>query len=436
MTTRVRHLLTAAVLLCALPLTGGNAGASRPQVLIVDINGVIAPVTVEVVARALEQASHDNDAAIIFRLDTPGGLMESMRNISQRIIASPVPVITWVAPSGTRAASAGFFILEAGDVAAMAPGTNTGAAHPVLIGTEMDPVMKQKVENDAAASLRSVTSRRGRNSDLAEKAVRESKSFTEKEALESKLIEFVAANEKDLFAQLDGRTIKRFDGSSTTLHLSNAEVRIYQPNLRQQILSAISDPNMALILLVVGALLLYVEFSNPGMVLPGVFGAVLLLLGLSAFSVLPINWLGAGLLLLAMIMFVLEAKFATHGILTAGGAVCMILGALLLVDSPLPELRIRLATAIAVALPFAVITAFLLSLAVRARANKVATGMEGMIGEIGVALEDLSPAGRIFVHGEYWNAVSSAPIASGNRARVLAVDHLTLAVEPVAPKET
>lgn len=361
--------------------------------------------------------------------------MESMREISQRIIASPVPVITWVAPSGARAASAGFFILEAGDVAAMAPGTNTGAAHPVLVGTEMDPIMKEKVENDAAASLRSVTSRRGRNSELAEKAVRESKSFTEKEALENKLIEFVAANQNDLFNQLDGRTITRFNGSQTVLHLRDAEVRTYEPNLRQQILSAISDPNMALILLVVGALLLYVEFGHPGMVLPGVFGAALLLLGLSALSVLPINWLGAALLILAMIMFVLEAKFATHGILTAGGAASMILGALLLVDSPLPELRIHLATAISVALPFAVITAFLLSLAVRARANKAVTGVEGMIGQIGVALGDINPEGRLFVRGEYWNAVSSAPIASGSRARVLGVDHLTLAVEPVA-KET
>jgi membrane-bound serine protease (ClpP class) len=201
------------------------------------------------------------------------------------------------------------------------------------------------------------------------------------------------------------------------------------------VLSAISDPNMALVLLVVGALLVYVEFGHPGMVVPGVFGAVLLLLGLSAFSVLPINWLGAALLILAMIMFVLEAKFATHGVLTTGGAVCMVLGAVLLVDSPLPELRIHLSTAISVALPFAIITAFLFSLAVRARANKAVTGVDGMIGEIGVALEDLAPQGRIFVHGEYWNAVSSRPVASGGRARVVAVDHLMLAVEPVGEKE-
>ena len=417
--------------MCALPLAGGNAAPpSRPRILIADINGVIAPVTVEIVAHAIEEAAKDQYAALVLRIDTPGGLMDSMRDISQRIIASQVPVITWVAPGGARAASAGFFILEAGDVAAMAPGTNTGAAHPVLMSGEMDSIMKEKVENDAAASLRSVTTRRGRNSDLAEKAVRESKSFTEKEALDSKLIEIVAANENDLLAQLDGRAVKRLNGSETTLQLHNGEFRTYEPNLRQRILSSISDPNMALILLVIGAFLIYVEFSNPGMVLPGVFGAACLLLGLSALSVLPINWLGAALLILAMVMFVLEAKFATHGILTAGGAVSMIFGALLLVDSPLPELRIHLSTAISVALPFALITAFLLSLAMRARANKVVTGVEGMIGEIGVAVGDLTPEGRIFVHGEYWNAVSSAPTASGGRVRVVAVDHLKLAVEP------
>jgi len=250
------------------------------------------------------------------------------------------------------------------------------------------------------------------------------------------LIEVVAANEGDLLSQIDGRPIKRFSGTQVTLHLKDGVARQYQPNLRQEILSAISDPNMALVLLVIGALLVYVEFGHPGLVAPGVFGAMLLLLGLSALSVLPINWLGAALLILSLVMFVLEAKFATHGILTAGGALCMILGAMLLVDSPLPELRIRLATAVSVALPFAVITAFLLSLAVRARANKVVTGVEGMIGEIGVALEDLNPEGRIFVHGEYWNAVSSTPIPLGRRARVLAVDHLKLAVEPVVTKES
>ena len=430
---RILPLLT--LLLCALPLDRGNAASSYPQILVADVNGVVAPATVEVIAGAIDAARKQGDDVLILRIDTPGGLMESMRDIVQRIIASPVPVVAWVAPSGARAASAGFFILESADVAAMAPGTNTGAAHPVLMSGQMDGEMKLKVENDAAASLRSVTSQRGRNSELAEKAVRESKSFTEKEALDNKLIEIVAANQNDLLSQLDGRAVTRFSGTKATLRTRDAAVTVYKPSIRQEILTAISDPNIALIILIVGALLIYVEFSNPGMVAPGVFGAMLVLLGLSALSVLPISWLGAGLLLLAMIMFVLEAKFATHGVLTAGGAVAMILGAVLLIDSPYPEFRIHPTIAIAVTLPFALITAFLVTIAVKARANKVTTGVQGMIGEIGVAMGDLNPDGRIFVHGEYWNAVSSAPLASGSRVRVTAVENLKLAVEPVSTQE-
>ena len=430
---RTLSLLT--LLLCALPLDRGNAASSYPQILVADVNGVISPATVEVIAGAIEAARKQGDDVLILRIDTPGGLMESMRDIEQRIIASPVPVVAWVAPSGARAASAGFFILESADVAAMAPGTNTGAAHPVLMSGQMDSEMKLKVENDAAASLRSVTSQRGRNSELAEKAVRESKSFTEKEALDNKLIEIIAANQNDLLSQLDGRSVTRFSGTKTTLRTRDAAVTVYKLSIRQEILTAISDPNLALIILIVGALLIYVEFSNPGMVAPGVFGAMLVLLGLSALSVLPISWLGAGLLLLAMIMFVLEAKFATHGVLTAGGAVAMILGSVLLIDSPYPEFRIHPSIAIAVTLPFALITAFLVTLAVKARANKVTTGVQGMIGEIGVAMGDLNPDGRIFVHGEYWNAVSSAPLASGSRVRVTAVENLKLAVEPVSTQE-
>lgn len=431
----MRILPALTLLLCALPLDRGNAASSYPQILIADVNGVIAPGTVEIIAGAIDAARKQHQDLLILRIDTPGGLMESMRDIVQRIIASPVPVVAWVAPSGARAASAGFFILESADVAAMAPGANTGAAHPVLMQGQMDSEMKLKVENDAAASLRSVTSRRGRNSELAEKAVRESKSFTEKESLENNLIEIIAADQNDLLSQLEGRIVTRFSGAKATLHTRNAAVTVYKPSIRQQVLSAISDPNIALIILIVGALLIYVEFSNPGMVVPGVFGAMLVLLGLSALSVLPISWLGAGLLVLAMIMFILEAKFATHGVLTAGGAVAMILGAVMLIDSPYPEFRIHASIAIAVTLPFAMITAFLVTLAVKARANKVATGVQGMIGEIGVAIGDLNPDGRIFVHGEYWNAVSSAPLASGSRVRVMAVENLKLAVEPVSTQE-
>src|SRR5262249_37835036 len=255
-----------------------------PKVVAVDVNGIVHPVTVEIVGRAIDQAKAENADALLIRLNTPGGLMDAMRQTIEKIIASPVPVITYVTPSGGRSASAGFFLLEAGDVAAMAPGTNTGAAHPVLMSGQMDPEMKRKVENDAAASLRSLTAKRGRNSELAEKAVLESKSFTEKEALDNQLIELIARDEQDLFAQLEGRRITRFDGRTEVLHLKGAAVDAYQPNLRERIILAIADPNIALILIVLGALGIYIEFNSPGVIAPGVAGAIAILLGLSALS--------------------------------------------------------------------------------------------------------------------------------------------------------
>jgi len=274
------------------------------------------------------------------------------------------------------------------------------------MGGEMDPEMKRKVENDAAASLRSLTAKRNRNSGLAEKAVLESKSFTEKEALDNHLIELIARDEKDLLAQLDGREVVRFDGRKQILHLAGAAVTTYQPNLRERIISAIADPNIALILIVVGALGIYIEFGSPGLIAPGIVGAIAVLLGLSALSVLPINWTGVALLALAFTLFALETKFTSHGVLTIGGAISMVLGAVLLINSPLPELRIRWSVAIALALPFALITSMLLTLVVRARANKVVTGSAGMLGEEAVAVTALAPIGKVRVRGEYWNAVA------------------------------
>jgi membrane-bound serine protease (ClpP class) len=295
----------------------------------------------------------------------------------------------------------------------------------------MDPVMKQKVENDAAAMLRSIVSKRGRNSALAEKAVFESRSFTDKEALEDKLIDLVVIDEAALLAQLDGREITRFDGSRAVLRLAGAHIVAYQPTWRERILASVADPNVALVLLVLGALGIYVEFSAPGLIFPGVAGAILALLGLSAISVLPINWLGAALLVLALALFVLEAKFTSHGILGAGGALAMVLGAVMLVDSPLPELRVRWSTAIALALPFSIITATLVSLVVRARRNKVVTGGEGIVGETGTALTPLAPDGQVLVRGEYWQASAPTPVKPGERVRVVAIEKLKLTVEPV-----
>ena len=416
--------------LAPLLLLAGQLRAA-PRVIAVNVDGVVHPVTVEILSHSLEKAQRENAALVLIRLNTPGGLMEATRHAIEKIVASPVPVVTYVTPSGGRAASAGFFLLEAGDVAAMAPGTNTGAASPVALGVEMDAVMRKKVESDAAASLRSLTTKRGRNSALAEKTVLEARSFTEKEALDNKLVEIIATDERQLLEQLEGRAITRFDGRQQVLHTAGAEVVAYEKTVRESIISSISDPNLAFMLLVLGALGVYLEFTHPGLILPGVAGGILVLLGLSALAVLPINWGGFALLVLAVALFVLEAKFASHGILGAGGAVAMILGALLLVEGP-PELRIRLATAVAVTLPFAVITVFLLNLVLRARASKVVTGEAGMVGEIGVAHAPLHPEGKIFVHGEFWDAVSTAPVEAGARVRVLAVEGLRLKVEPAA----
>jgi membrane-bound serine protease (ClpP class) len=436
-------LWISAIFAAALTAMAGvplNAATPPPKAIAVDIAGVVHPVTTEIVTSAIQRAQAENAAVLIVRLNTPGGLMDAMRETIEKIAASPVPVITYVAPSGGRAASAGFFILESGDVAAMAPGTNTGAAHPVAIGGEMDAVMKQKVENDAAAYMRSICVKRGRNSALAETAVRESKSFTDHEALDQHLIDLDAPNDAALLAAVDGRTVTRFDGRTQVLHTAGAVVENYDQTWRQRFVSAIADPNIALILLVVGALAIYVEFSAPGMIAPGVVGAILILLGLSAMSVLPINWLGAGLLLLSFVLFGLEAKLGAHGSLAIGGAVSMFLGAIMLVSSPLPEMRVHWPTAVALTLPFSIITAVLLSLVVRARRNKAATGEEAMIGETGSAVTELAPAGKVFVRGEYWNAVAGGrsaegrPVPAGAPVRVTAIDRLTLTVEAISPR--
>jgi membrane-bound serine protease (ClpP class) len=361
--------------------------------------------------------------------------LDATREIVESITASPIPVITYVTPSGARAASAGFFILEAGDLAAMAPGTNTGASSPVLMGQQMDPVMRSKIENDASALLRGLTSRRGRNAELAEQAVRQAKAWTDKEALDNHLIDLIAANETQLFQQLDGREITLWSGRKTTLHLAGAEVVEAHRSWRETLINAIADPNIGFILFVLGALGIYVEFTAPGTIFPGVAGGILVLLALSSLAVLPISWVGVALLALSIALFVLEAKFASHGILGAGGTVAMILGAVLLVNGP-PEMRIHWLTAISVAIPFALITLFLVSIVVRARANKVITGQSGMIDTIGIVQTPLAPEGKILIRGELWDAISPTPADVGAQVRVTSVDGLRLHVEPVGVRQT
>ncbi|HVT43872.1 MAG TPA: nodulation protein NfeD [Thermoanaerobaculia bacterium] len=428
------RLLRSAAIALLLPLFAAPAAGS--DVLKIVVDGIISPVTDEFIGRALDEAKARNDKALLIELRTPGGLIDATREIVNKILASPVPVIVYVAPSGSSAASAGFFILQAADIAAMAPATNTGAAHPVMIGAgggdeKVDDVMKGKIESDAAAMMRSIAAKRGRNVAEAESAVRQSISFTEQEALEKKLIEIVAADEKALLAAIDGRPIRRFDGTEVVLDLAGSVVRTKEMTLKQRILSFIMDPNVAFILFSLGMLALWAEFNNPGAILPGVVGLIAILLAFFALNILPTRFAALALILVAFILFILEAKYAGNGILAAGGVVAMFLGGLLLVDSPVPEMRVSWITALAVALPFGIITVFLVSLVVRARANQVQTGEQGMVGEIGVARTDLSPHGKIFVHGELWDAVATENVEQGARVQVRRIDGLTAEVEPV-----
>ncbi len=408
------------------------AFAAPPRILLLDLDRVVHPLTTEIIVQGLEKADRDGDAAVILRINTPGGLLTATQEIVQAIVASPAPVVTYVTPSGGHAASAGFIILVAADVAAMAPGTNTGAAHPVLaIGGEMDEVMKQKVENDTAASLRAITDKRGRNSELAEQAVLESKSFTEEDALEANLIEVIAKDLDDLIAKLNGRTVVRLNGEEQVLELEGAQTYTLEMSLRQKILLPLINPSVALVVLVLGLLGIYIEFSSPGLILPGVLGGILAILGLMALSVLPINWTGAMLLALAVIFFVVEAMTPTNGILATGGVIAMVLGAVILIETDVPELQIGWGPAVAVTLPFAAISVFLLQLAIRSFRYKKAGGNSAMIGEIGVAKTAVAADGKVFVHGEWWNAHADEKIEEGRKVRVVAIEDMHLRVEPV-----
>ncbi len=407
--------------------------SARADVVKLNIHDTIHPITTEYIQRGIQYATTIHAEAVLIQLQTPGGLAESTRDIIEAIIASPVPVIIYVAPSGARAASAGFFILESADIAAMAPGTNTGAAHPVMIGgVQPDKVMAEKIEHDSAALMRSVVAKRGRNVEVAESAVRQSKSFTDGEALKDHLIEIVAANETDLLRQLDGRTITRFHGETVTLHTANKPILEFDETLKQRILSFLMDPNMAFILLAVGALGLYFEFNHPGAILPGVVGFFFIVLAIFALNILPVRYTSVALIFLAFVFFALEAKFASHGVLGIAGVVSLTLGGLLLVDGPIPEMRVHLWTALAVSIPFGLITTFLMSIALKARRNKISTGAQGLIGEIGTVRTTLAPEGKIFVHGELWNAVSPVPVEVGEQVRVRGVAELKLQVEPVS----
>ena len=409
------------------------------------IDDEIEPILAEYIVNGIERANRQHASLILITLSTPGGLDTSMRQIIQAILSSQAPVVTYVNPTGSRAASAGFFILLSADIAAMAPGTDTGAASPITaIGgqpVQVDQTLARKILNEANAYLRSYVTKRGRNADLASTAVTDAKAFTEKEALDGKLIDLIANSPEDLLAMLNGRTITRFNGSTTQLRLPHPVLVPIEMNGREKFLSRIVQPDVFFILLVLGVLGLYVEFTHPGLFAPGVLGGIALLLALFAMHLLPVNFAGMALIAFALVLFVLEAKFPTHGVLGVGGLVSMTLGALMLIRSPLTGKGVSLITALSVAIPFAIIIVFLMRLVLRSHVWKPATGKEELIGEEGQVTEPIGSAassGMVFVHGELWRAaaVNGQAIPKGSRIRVRKVVGLTLEVETVASPQS
>jgi membrane-bound serine protease (ClpP class) len=413
----------------ALLFTARAASADAVKIVVDD---TINPITAEYVDRAIQEAQRTHADVLLVELNTPGGIIGPMERIIQKILASPVPIIVYVSPAGSDAGSAGFFILEAADIAAMAPGTHAGAAHPVRgDGVIMDPVMKEKMENYASSLLRSYVGKRGRNVEVAESAMKESKAFTADEALNKNLINYIAKDEKDLFAQLEGKPVTRFDGSKTVLHVAGKPVHLYEMTTKLHILTFLMDPNVLYLLFTVGLLCIYFEFNHPGAVVPGAIGFIVLLLFFYALNLLPFRSIALVLILSAFAFFALEAKFQTHGVLGVGGIVLMFLGGLLLIDGPIPEMRVNIWTALGVSLPLGAITIFLMTIALRARKNKVVTGEQGMIGEVGIVCAPLTPSGKVFIQGELWDAVSPANVDAGRRVVVRRVENLVLHVEPV-----
>ena len=424
----------AVVLLLALLPTPTSPAAAVPSVSLIEMDGAISPITVRLLANAIAKATGEGSQALIVELNTPGGLERSMRSMVQSILSSEIPVIVYVAPTGARAASAGVFITMAAHVAAMAHATNIGAAHPVAVGGQMEKEMVKKVENDAAAFARTIATERGRNVEWAEKAVRSSVSATEGEALKLRVIDLIADSVPDLLTKIDGRVLKTAKGS-VTLHTKDAPVKPIQVGFRDKLLALITDPNIAYILMMVGTLGIFFELSNPGSVLPGVIGGISLILAFFAFQSLPINWAGVLLILFGLVLLVVEIKVASHGVLTVGGIVAMLLGSIMLYDVPESGLRVSWF----VIIPTVGTTAGLVLVAVSAGLwalyRPPTTGAAGMIGQTCLVRTPLDPEGQVQVDGELWRAVAQdGPVPPGERVRILGIDGLTLRVSRAAPR--
>lgn len=433
MTRLIRFALTLLMAICCTFPASLSAASDIPGTVVkLTIHDTIQPITADYLQRGLREAARIHAQAVLISMGTPGGLLESTRVMVQAIENSPIPVIIFISPTGSRAGSAGFFLLESADIAAMAPGTNAGAAHPIVEGTKLDPILKQKIENDAAAFLRSYTSRRGRNVEAAEDAVRNSKSYSDEEALKLKLIDLISLDDDSLLKALDGREIHRFDGTTQTLHLQGATVVTTAPSQRERLLSKLTNPDIAVLLLVLGGLLIYLEFNVPGTVVPGSIGTLFVLLGLFGLNLLPVRHTAIVLLIAALVMMLLEAKFGSHGVLAIAGIASLIFGLATLVDGPIPELRVHLATALGAGLGFGTISFGLAWIALKARRSKVLTGPQAMIGGTAVVRTALCPTGQVEIRGELWQASLRGPesLAVGSLVSVRDLDGLVLVVEP------
>ncbi len=423
-----RRLPSAVVLAALALLAAAPVSAAPAPVATVVVDGVISPVTLRLVESSIARAKAGGAQALVIQLDTPGGLERSMRAICQRLLNAEIPVVVWVGPTGARAASAGVFITMAAHVAAMAPATNIGAAHPVSVGGGVDKESMRKVENDAAAFIRTIAVERGRNAEWGEKAVRQSVSVTEREAVRLKVVDFIADSIPDLLQKLDGRTVKTVQGT-VTLATRAAVATPIEIGFSDRVLAVITDPNVAYVLMMLGTLGLIFELSTPGAVLPGVIGGISLILAFFAFQSLPINWAGVLLILFGIALLIAEIKIASHGVLTIGGVISMVLGSFMLYDAPEVGFRVSWAVIIPTVGATAGLFVWAVSAGVRAMRRPQVTGAQGMVGRLAVARGELGPEGQVNVDGEIWRAVAEGgAIPAGEKVRVTAVDGLTLRV--------
>ena len=420
--------------ICFLLLPFGIRGQTEKEpVYTIEVDGIINPATAKFIIDSIDEATQQGAQCLIIQLDTPGGLMESMRIIVKKELASTIPIIVYVAPGGARAASAGVFVTMAANIAVMAPGTHIGAAHPVTLGGgegKESKTMTDKIVNDTVAFIKNIAKARGRNVDWGEKAVVKSVSITDEEALKLNVIDLIAPDIPTLLAKIDGRVVK-FDGVTRTLHTKGVQPRPIEMSWRDRLLEIISNPTIAYILLMLGIYGIFFELSSPGAILPGVVGGIFLILAFYALQMLPVNYAGLALILFAMILFIAEIKVVSHGLLAVGGVISLFLGSLMLFRSPVEYMRVSLSVIIPAVLVSAAFFIFAVTRAINARLKKPTTGMEGLLGEVGIASTLIAPEGKVSIHGEFWNAMSDQNIEKGEKVQVIGVKNLKLNVKKI-----